>query len=67
MRRQKVLNRTVLSITQIQSVLNSLMNQIYICYCLSQIFEFCYFFDASDCYFYIKILSCILVTRVYIN
>jgi hypothetical protein len=51
------------SIARIQSPLNFLLNQIFICYCRSQIFEFARFLKDLLAIFYVMTFPCNLVTR----
>jgi hypothetical protein len=53
----------VASITHIQSPFNFLANQIFICYCHSQVLELSYIFRGSVGCVDVMILPYILVTR----
>jgi hypothetical protein len=62
-KRQKVLERLVASIAQIQCPLNFLLNQSSICYRPSQIYELFRIWKGSVTYPHVITLPCILVMR----
>jgi hypothetical protein len=60
-RRQKVLDQMVASVTRIHSP--NFLNEIFICYCHSQIFKLYHISKGSVCYLYVILLPCTLVMR----
>jgi hypothetical protein len=61
MRKQKVLDRMVASITRIQSPLHLFLNRIWFVTVVPNYFKLWHIFKWFICYFHIKILTCILV------
>jgi hypothetical protein len=61
--RQEVLRQMVVSIMQIKSPTNFLVNPISICYCHSHLLDLCHTYKEFVCCLYVMILPCILVMR----